>query len=49
MKKLLLSVAALLAATLLFSLDDMNDVKDGVGQDNPIEVAKDADMASNFE
>ena len=49
MKKLLLSVAALMAATLLFSLNNKNDVKDEVGQDNPIEVTEDADVASNFD
>jgi len=46
MKKLLLSVVALMAATLLFSLNDSKDVNDGVSQDNPIEVVKDAEIAS---
>lgn len=46
MKKLLLSVVALMAATLLFSLDDAKDVKEGVTQDNPIEVVNDAEIAS---
>ena len=46
MKKLLLSVVALMVATLLFSLDDRNEVKEGVSQDNAIEVVKDAEAAS---
>lgn len=46
MKKLLLSVAALMAATLLFSLSDSKEVKEGVTQDNPIEVVEDAKIAS---
>lgn len=46
MKKLLLSVVALMAATLLFSLDDSNEVNEGVTHDNPIEVVNDAETAS---
>ncbi len=46
MKKLLLSVAALMVATLLFSLDNKNDVNDGVSQDNTVEMAKDAEIAT---
>ncbi|MBT8273792.1 MAG: hypothetical protein KJO77_08300 [Bacteroidia bacterium] len=46
MKKLLLSVAALMVATLLFSLDDNNDVKEGVTQDNAVEMVKKAEIAS---
>ena len=46
MKKLLLSVVALMVATLLFSLDDTIDVNDGVSQDNAIEIQKGANAAS---
>jgi len=46
MKKLLLSVVALMVATLLFSLDDSSDVNEGVSQDNAIEMPKDAEAAS---
>lgn len=46
MKKLLLSVAALMVATLLFSLSETNEVKEGVTQDNAVELVKDADIAS---
>lgn len=46
MKKLLLSVAALMVATLLFSQDDSNENKKEVSQDYPIEVVNDADLAS---
>ena len=46
MKKLLLSVAALMVATLLFSQDDSNDVNEGVSQDNTVEVVKDAEIVS---
>ena len=38
MKKLLLSVAALMFATLLFSQDDSNDVKDDLTQDNVVKT-----------
>ena len=48
MKKLLLSIVALFFATLLFSIDHTNEVKEGVSQDNTIELSsdKDADMVS---
>ena len=46
MKKLLLSVAALVFATLLFSLGDSSDDKKGVSQDNPTVVVNDVDLAS---
>jgi len=35
-----------MVATLLFSQDDTNDVKEGVTQDNPVELVQDADNAS---
>ncbi|SDS11645.1 hypothetical protein SAMN04515667_1446 [Formosa sp. Hel1_31_208] len=38
MKKLLLSVAALMFATLLFSQDDSNDVKDNLTQDDVVKT-----------
>ena len=38
MKKLLLSVAALMFATLLFSQDDSNEVKDDLTQDNVVKI-----------
>ena len=40
MKKLLLSVAALLLATVLLSLDDSNNVKENITQDNSLKVEK---------
>lgn len=46
MKKLLLSVLALMVATLLFSQDDSGDKKEGVSQDNNTELVKDADNAN---
>ncbi|MBT8258154.1 MAG: hypothetical protein KJO49_06750 [Bacteroidia bacterium] len=46
MKKLLLSVVALMVATLLFSLDDTIEVKDDVSQDNKVEIKSDAETAS---
>ena len=46
MKKLLMSVAALVFATLLFSLGDSSDDKKEVSQDNPIVVVNDVDLAS---
>ena len=46
MKKLLLSVVALMVATLLFSQSDISDVTDGVSQDNSVEVVKAAEIAS---
>jgi hypothetical protein len=46
MKKLLMSVAALVFATLLFSLEDSSDDKKEVSQDNPIVVVNDVDLAS---
>ncbi|MFT4612204.1 MAG: hypothetical protein ACJA1H_002562 [Glaciecola sp.] len=38
MKKLLLSLAALMFATLLFSQDDSNDVKDDLTQENIVKT-----------
>ena len=46
MKKLLLSVAALMFATLLFSLGDSSDDNKEMSQDNPIVVVNDIDLAS---
>ena len=46
MKKLLLSVVALMVATLLFSQDDSNEAKEGVTQDNTVELVQEADNAS---
>jgi hypothetical protein len=46
MKKLLLSVAALMVATLLFSQSDSVDVKEDVSQENKTEVVKDVNIAS---
>lgn len=46
MKKLLLSVAALMVATLLFSQGDSVDVKEDISQDNKIEAIQDVDIAS---
>lgn len=38
MKKLLLSLAALMFATLLFSQDDSNDVKDNLTQEDVVKT-----------
>ncbi|MFT5848563.1 hypothetical protein [Psychroserpens sp.] len=38
MKKLLLSLVALMFATLLFSQDDSSDVKDELTQENIVKV-----------
>ncbi len=38
MKKLLLSVAALMFATLLFSQDDVSDVNESVTQDDVVKT-----------
>lgn len=46
MKKLLLSVAALMVATLLFSQSDSVDVKEDVSQENKTEVVKDMNIVS---
>lgn len=46
MKKLLLSVAALMVATLLFSQSDSVDVKEDISQENKTEVVKDVIIAS---
>jgi hypothetical protein len=46
MKKLLLSVAALMVATLMFSLDDKQDVKEDVVKDNLISVEQRAELNS---
>ncbi|MEZ4797589.1 MAG: hypothetical protein R2785_10515 [Flavobacteriaceae bacterium] len=46
MKKLLLSVAALMFATLLFSLGDSNDDKKEISKEHPVAVVNDIDLAS---
>ena len=46
MKKLLLSVVALMVATLLFSQDDTSDLKKDVSQDVKVEKSSKANMAS---
>lgn len=46
MKKLLLSVAALMVATLLFSQGESSDDNKGVSQDNPTVVVNDVDLVS---
>jgi uncharacterized phage infection (PIP) family protein YhgE len=46
MKKLLLSVAALMFATLLFSLGDSSDNNKEVSKDIPVVVVNDIDLAS---
>lgn len=47
MKKLLLSVAALIVATLMISLNEPNEVKkEGLSQDNAAELVKDSNIAS---
>lgn len=46
MKKLLLSVVALMIATLLFSQDDGSEFQEGVSQDVKIEHVKKVDVAS---
>lgn len=47
MKKLLLSVAALMVATLLFSQDDTDkEVKEDVSQDNSVMLVDDRNLSS---
>jgi len=46
MKKLLLSVAALMVATLLFSQDDTVDTKEKVSQDNSVVTVDDRNLSS---
>ena len=46
MKKLLLSVAALMFATLMFSLDDKQEGKDTAASDNLSSVEQRADLSS---
>jgi len=46
MKKLLLSVAALMVATLLFSQDDTKGVDDDVSQDASIVLYEDIGLSS---
>jgi hypothetical protein len=46
MKKLLLSVAALMVATLLFSQDDTVDTKKKVSQDNSVVLIDDGNLSS---
>ncbi|WP_169301375.1 hypothetical protein [Pontimicrobium aquaticum] len=46
MKKLLLSVAALMVATLLFSQDDKVDTKEKVSQDSSVVLVDDRNLSS---
>jgi len=46
MKKLLLSVAALMVATLLFSQDDTTEVKEEISQDSSIVLVDDKNLSS---
>lgn len=46
MKKLLLSVAALMVATLLFSQSDSVDVKENISHENKTEVVSDVNITS---
>jgi len=46
MKKLLLSVAALMVATLLFSQDDTSEVKKDAPQNNTIVLVDDINLSS---
>lgn len=46
MKKLLLSVAALMFATFLFSQDDSQDVSDDLTHDNAIETISSLEVES---
>lgn len=46
MKKLLLSVAALMVATLLFSQDDTSEVNDDVSQDTSVVLVDDTGLSS---
>ena len=45
MRKLLLSVAALMVATMIFSLGESSEVDKGVSQDNPVAIVNDIDLA----
>lgn len=46
MKKLLLSVAALMVATLLFSQDDTGEVNEDVSQDASVELIDNTGLSS---
>lgn len=46
MKKLLLSVAALMVATFLFSLGESSDSEKSISQDNATEIVSNNDLAS---
>jgi len=46
MKKLLLSVAALMVATLMFSLDDKQDIQDSAANDNLTQVESRVELNS---
>jgi len=46
MKKLLLSVAALILATILLSLDDINTIDEDFTQDSIVKVQKDFETDS---
>ncbi|MCO4822552.1 MAG: hypothetical protein KC469_10825 [Flavobacteriaceae bacterium] len=46
MRKLLLSVAALMVATFLFSLGESSDSEKSISQDNATEIVSDNNLAS---
>jgi hypothetical protein len=46
MKKLLLSIALLMVATLLFSLGDSIDDDKGVSKDNSVVIVNDVELSS---
>jgi len=46
MKKLLLSVVALMVATLLFSQDDSNETQEDISQDVPVVIINDDEHAA---
>ena len=46
MKKLLLSVAALMVATLLFSQDDTKESNEGVTDNNSVVLVDDRNLSS---
>jgi hypothetical protein len=46
MKKLLLSIALLMVATLLFSLGDSSDDDKGVSKDNSVVIVNDVELSS---
>lgn len=46
MRKLLLSVIALIIATVMISLNQSNDVKENLSQENTLENVKGSNIAS---